>query len=665
MSTHSRAARWNPRFRLAIAVAAVAGACLGLAAPASAILWRVSKHHIVSYAGIVGKRHPSNVAPPAASRNASNFDALNGNLDYSGGPVMPSSANYVVVWQPSGAQAFQSGSDCGVANSSNQFTTPCQGYVTGLTTFFQDLAAASGQATNSDSVSTQYNDTAGDWSGGPSPGHYSATYGGLLTDTDAYPASGCPGAPSGGVCLTDGQLQAELQKFLAAHGLPAGSMTHEYFLVTPPGVASCLGKDSQGVWQCSGNANGSSSVNQAFCAYHSMTATAGHYIYANVPDLDELDGCDPFSTSSPSGNSPDDCSFDTCIYNQGWAEGVLSAVSHEHNESLTDPEPNNAWTDWGSQTGGEIGDKCNNDGLDDPNLTPDRSNGNDGFFTVTPYNEVINGHYYLIQQEWSNDGQGCLDHWSLSTGETIPAPTFVVASKSGRTLSFDASASCTGNAACPSGSEYVWQFNDDVTPGDTPQNATVESSSPTISHTFPATGVYDVALTVMGPTGLSKGTAQSVHIYASPVVRISARTPWLAGAPIHFSSQGTTHDPSLTITSYAWSFGDGGHSTAINPVHTYARRGTYLVALKVTDSAGQTAMASGNITVAASCHVPNVKGKTLSQAQSAITAAGCTVGTVKRPLRRTGTRLVVGFQSPAPGSIVRKGTAVKLTMVWR
>lgn len=637
--------------------------CVGLTAPpASAILWRVSKHHVVSYAGILGKAHPTNVAPRAPSGNLSNFDATNHNLDYSGGPVMPSSTNVIVVWKPSGSQSFDEGvgEGCGAANNSGQYI-PCLGYEAGLTQFFQDLAAASGQTTNSDAVSTQYNDTAGHWAGGPSPGHYSSTYGGLLTDTDPYPQSGCPGAPQGGVCLTDGQLQAELQHFLSQNNEPVNSMTREYFLVTPPGVASCLGQDSHQVWQCSGNIVQTASVNPAFCAYHSRTATTGHFIYANVPDMDNVDGCDPFVTNT--ANS-DLCTFDTCIWNQSTAEGVLSAVSHEHNESVTDPEPNNAWTDWGSSVGGENGDKCNNDGLDDPNLVSDRSHGNDGLLTVTPYNEIINGHYYLIQREWSNDGAQCLDGWS-ALNKAFPAPTFIVSGRNGTAITFNAGASCTGNVACPSGSEYVWQFNDDIRPGDSPQNATVESTSPTISHTFPRGGAYTVALTVMGPSGLSQGTAQTIRVYAKPVVRIAATTTRLAGAPIRFSSTGTTHDPSLTVSRYAWQFGDGATSTVANPTHTYARAGRYTVRLTVTDSAGQTGSAAGSLTVAASCRVPNVKGRTQSSAKSAITAAGCTLGSVHKPARKTGSKLVVGSQSPSAGSVVRKGTAVNLTMVWR
>jgi PKD repeat protein len=595
--------RWSARVRLSVAAVVTFAVCLGLAAPAGAILWRVSKNHYVSYAGIVGKAHPTNVTRPAGPSNVSKFDKVNGNLDYSGGPVMPSSTNYVFVWKPNGwSPNFDEGVNsqnqteyCGVANGSGQFTQPCLGYEAGVIQFFQDMAAASGSSTNSDSVATQYNDFTGHTAGGPSPGHYSVAYGGEIIDTDPYPPNACPGAPNGGRCLTDAQIQSELQTYLSQHGKPAG-LTNQYFLITPPDVASCLGRDSHGVWQCAGNAVPSPSVNPAFCAYHSRTATAGHYLYANVPDLDNVGGCDPFVTAVQGGNPL--CVDNTCIWNQSTAEGVLSAISHEHNESVTDPEPNNAWTDWGSQAGGENGDKCNNDGVEDPNLVPDRSNNNDGFFQVTPYNERINNHYYLIQREWSNDGQQCLDGWSLQPGETFPAPTFRLVGRSGTTIALSAGASCTGNAACPSGSLYVWQFNDDVRPGDTPQLGTVESSSPSIVHKFPRRGLYRVALTVMGPTGLSRGMAANIHVYALPAIQISTTTARVAGRPIHFSSQGTKADPSLRIKSYAWSFGDGRHSTAANPRHTYARAGKYTVRLTVTDSLGQKATLAGTLPVA-------------------------------------------------------------------
>ena len=38
-----------------------------------------------------------------------------------------------------------------------------------------------------------------------------------------------------------------------------------------------------------------------FCAYHSTTDTTSHDIYSNIPDMDDITGCDPFASNSPQG----------------------------------------------------------------------------------------------------------------------------------------------------------------------------------------------------------------------------------------------------------------------------------------------------------------------------------------------------------------------------
>jgi len=51
------------------------------------------------------------------------------------------------------------------------------------------------------------------------------------------------------------------------------------------------------------------------------------------------------------------------------------------------------------------------------------------------------------------------------------------------------------------------------------------------------------------------------------------------------------------VTSYAWSFGDGASGAGIHVSHTYARSGTYTVAVTVTDADGLTSTSSQRLTV--------------------------------------------------------------------
>ncbi|MBD8881848.1 MULTISPECIES: protease pro-enzyme activation domain-containing protein [Rhodanobacter] len=62
----------------------------------------------------------------------------------------------------------------------------------------------------------------------------------------------------------------------------------------------------------------------------------------------------------------------------------------------------------------------------------------------------------------------------------------------------------------------------------------------------------------------------------------------------------TSTDTGGTISTYSWTFGDGGTSTAASPSHTYTAAGTYTVSLTVTDNTGATSTKSGSVTVTSS-----------------------------------------------------------------
>jgi PKD repeat protein len=72
-------------------------------------------------------------------------------------------------------------------------------------------------------------------------------------------------------------------------------------------------------------------------------------------------------------------------------------------------------------------------------------------------------------------------------------------------------------------------------------------------------------------------------------------TPVSGNAPLNVVfTDASTGSP----TSWSWTFGDGGTSTAQNPSHTYTAGGTYTVALTVSNAAGSnTQTRTGYITV--------------------------------------------------------------------
>ncbi|HLB22210.1 MAG TPA: PKD domain-containing protein, partial [Solirubrobacteraceae bacterium] len=506
----------------AIVAMSLIGCC---ASSASAVVVHLESGQAVSYQPLHG------VSRPKA------FDTFFSNLDYNGGPVMPSNTNYAFYWRPSGAPAY-----------------PTE-YQAGVNQFFEDLAHDSGGHENVESVSAQYNDAAGQ------SASYDSHFGGVIVDEDPYPANGCTRAA---ICLTDAQLRNELASYVTAHGLPH-DLSHEYFLLTPPGVEDCFEPGAASF--CSAG-----STRPAFCAYHgNITLGESELIYANDPYVTGNEGCD--DGEHPNGKPSD-----------GALQGGLS---HEHNESTTDPEPNNAWTDFatGEETGYENGDKCR---TFEPAVefgTPlgKAPNG-------AKYNQVINGHLYWYQQEWSNQGHKCVQRLTFSGVE--PTATFTNETTVGEEVEFDAS----GSTAPGGVARYSWQFDDG--PGISEESE--ETSSPTISHEFPEAGAYRVALTVFASDGTSIGTARTIGVNdASPVAAFSLTTATpTVGVPVFFNGSGS-HDPDGLIAKYSWDFGDGSATASGSaPSHTYAAAGSHEVTLTVTDATGLSSSVTHAVIVA-------------------------------------------------------------------
>jgi xanthomonalisin len=81
----------------------------------------------------------------------------------------------------------------------------------------------------------------------------------------------------------------------------------------------------------------------------------------------------------------------------------------------------------------------------------------------------------------------------------------------------------------------------------------------------------------------------------TPTANFSTAT---SGLTATFTDSST--DVGGTISSYSWTFGDGGTSTVKSPTHTYSAAGTYTVTETVKDSGGVSASKSASVTVSSS-----------------------------------------------------------------
>lgn len=193
----------------------------------------------------------------------------------SGAPVLPANKTYAIYWDPTD-------------NYHGDWQTL-------IDTFFHNMGAASGSLASVFAVDAQYTDAANQHAA------YASTFQGAYTDTDPYPAVGtCTDPhplegtnypweePDAITCITNAQIEEELELFIADHGLRKGMGTI-FYLLTPPGVTVCL--DEAG-GHCSDYKGlpGETSYENSFCSYHAdinpdgiPNGDSNTILYATVP----------------------------------------------------------------------------------------------------------------------------------------------------------------------------------------------------------------------------------------------------------------------------------------------------------------------------------------------------------------------------------------------
>jgi len=286
---------------------------------------------------------------------------------FHGGAVMRGVTIHTVFWAPGGYK-FNGSPSAGVP-----------GYEASMQQFFTDAAHDSGAAaSNLFSILGEYPDASGG-------GLYNFSYepaADSLDITDPYPARGhqCVSPAGIATCVTDLQLQQELDRVIQTHDPAARGLHNLWFVFLPPDVDTCVSPAACGT--------------NAFAGYHALFDLGhGTTVYASIPDI-LIEGT-PGPGQDPQGNPE--------------AENGIDTAGHEAVEAVTDPEG----TGWMDPNGFEVADKC-----ETPEYGAPLGYATDG----SPYNQVINGHQYLIQSMWSNVATGCKQS-SSSTASSLPLAT--------------------------------------------------------------------------------------------------------------------------------------------------------------------------------------------------------------------------------------------------
>src|SRR6185503_12952129 len=152
-------------------------------------------------------------------------------------------------------------------------------------------------------------------------------------------------------------------------------------------------------------------------------------------------------------------------------------------------------------------------------------------------------------------------------------------------------------------------FTDASTPGTSPITARLwdfgdggTSTAVNPSHIYTIPGTYTVSLgisTLVGDDTQIKASYVAVAVPpTAPTANfIANQTNGFVPLAVNFTD--TSTNGGLPITSWTWSFGDGGTSTAQNPSHSYTVPGTYNVSLRVANAVGPDSTTKNGFIVAA------------------------------------------------------------------
>jgi gliding motility-associated-like protein len=212
-------------------------------------------------------------------------------------------------------------------------------------------------------------------------------------------------------------------------------------------------------------------------------------------------------------------------------------------------------------------------------------------YTVN-YKPAVAGtyQYRLISSEAANAGSEACEVASNILTLTVIAAPMAAFTSSGTNCLGDAVA-FADKSTSPSLviTQWSWNFGDG-------QTSTLQNPS----HTFAASGNYNVTLTVTNSGGCSStSAAQTVHVNAKPVAAFTYSSPNCAGQAVTFTDQSTSADGS--IAQWIWNYGDGSSAETVLSntlrTHIYTTAASYTVTLQVVTSGGCLSLVSSQTVV--------------------------------------------------------------------
>lgn len=169
---------------------------------------------------------------------------------------------------------------------------------------------------------------------------------------------------------------------------------------------------------------------------------------------------------------------------------------------------------------------------------------------------------------------GCLDSL-VKTVHVYPMPQPAFSIDSTRYCLADNKINFSSTGSISSGTySNFWDFGDGI------YSATLNAS-----HSYAASGIYQVKLKSASGFGCSDSISHPITIYNSPKAgfNIDSSNNCFAGNKIIFTDNSSI--PAGIYTDF-WSFGDGNFSTTLNTVHSYGSFGTYSVKLRAISPKG-------------------------------------------------------------------------------